>query len=191
MRSRPPRERQRTRAAGLVRGGWVHDRQAARTAERQRARPTGSVHDWHDGVVETWECPACGRRFAKARQGHDCSPGLSVEEYFATGPAHERPIFDAVMAHLATVGPVHADVVSVGIFLKNPYKFAELRPMQRWVALSFWLRRRATHRTITRKVIEYGGRYWHIANVASPSDLDDALLALLDEAFQTAIAAER
>lgn len=131
-----------------------------------------------------WTCPDCGRLFAR-KQGHDCAPGLTVEEYFATGPAHERPVYDAVLAHLRRLGPVHEDVVSVGIFLKNPHKFAELRPMQRWVALSFWLDRRATHPTITRKVNKYGARYWHTANLASPDDLDDQLRDLLTEAYRS------
>jgi hypothetical protein len=111
---------------------------------------------------------------------------MSVDDYFSTGPTHERPIFDTVMAHLARAGPVHADVVSVGIFLKNPKKFAELRPKDRWVSVAFTLDRRARHRTITRKVVEYGGRYWHIANVASVDDLDDTLLDLLTEAYRLA-----
>lgn len=136
-------------------------------------------------MVGGWVCPECGRMFGRIEQRHDCAPGLSIEEYFETGPAHERAVYDAVMDHLATVGPVHADVVSVGIFLKNPRKFAELRPMQRWVAVSFDLRRRARHRTITRKVIDHGGRYWHVANVATPDDLDEDLLALLTEAYDT------
>ena len=45
---------------------------------------------------------------------------MTLDEYFATGPSHERPVFDAVMRHLADVGPVHVEPVSVGIFLKNP-----------------------------------------------------------------------
>ena len=130
-----------------------------------------------------WVCPECGRLFGRSGQSHDCAPGLSLEEYFETGPAHERPIFDAVMAHVETLGPVHADIVSVGIFLKNPRKFAELRPKDRWVAISFSLRRRATHSTITRKVNEYGNRYWHVANVRLPAEVDDALLELLTEAY--------
>lgn len=55
---------------------------------------------------------------------------MTVDEYFATGPAYERPIFDAVMKHLDNVGAVQVDPVSVGIFLKNPRKFAELRPIR-------------------------------------------------------------
>ena len=74
-----------------------------------------------------WDCPECGRRFARRGQGHECAPAMSIEEYFATGPERERPIFDAVMAHLDTVGPVHVEPVSVGIFLKRAQTFAQLR----------------------------------------------------------------
>src|SRR3954466_13866479 len=128
-----------------------------------------------------WTCPDCGRLFAKVRQGHACSPGMSVEEYFSTGPPWERPIYERVMAHVSKLGPVHADAVQVGIFLKNPRKFAELRPMTKWVAFSFSLAGRASPPTITRKVNEYNGRYWHVSNVGDASQVDDALLDLLTE----------
>ena len=133
-----------------------------------------------------WTCPECGRTFARTRQGHDCAPGLSLDEYFATGPPHERPVFDAVMRHLESVGPVHLDVVSVGIFLKNPKRFGDLRPRDRWVAVSFDLARRAHHPLIVRKVLEHGLRFWHTANVSSPDQLDDDLRALLTEAYELA-----
>ena len=67
-----------------------------------------------------WTCPECGRMFGRTGQGHDCAPGLSLDEYFETGPAHERPVFDAVMAHVESLGPVHADIVSVGISSRIP-----------------------------------------------------------------------
>ena len=138
-----------------------------------------------------WTCPECGRLFARRGQGHECAPGLTLEEYFSTGPSHERPMYEAVMAHLATLGPVYPDFVSVGVFLKNPRKFAELRPMQKWVALGFVLPRQASHRTITRKVIDDGRRYWHVANVASPDDLDEELCSLLTEAYLEAAGSDR
>ncbi len=134
--------------------------------------------------MTAWTCPDCGRLFGRSGQSHDCAPGLSLEEYFSTGPAHERPIFDVVMQHVNGLGPVHADVVSVGVFLKNPRKFAELRPKDRWVAISFSLRRRATHPTITRKVTEYGNRFWHVANVRTPEEIDGDLLDLITEAYR-------
>ena len=109
---------------------------------------------------------------------------MTLDEYFSTGPPHERPVFDAVMRRLEGVGPVHVEPVSVGIFLKNPRKFAELRPMQRWVAVAFPLRRTAHHRTIVRRVIPYGEWYYHVANVTGPEDVDDELAALLVEAYE-------
>jgi len=133
--------------------------------------------------VTGWVCPECGRRFGRARQSHECAPAMALDEYLSTGPPHERPVVEAVLAHVATLGPVHVEPVSVGIFLKNPRKFAELRPMQRWESLSFPLRRRAAHRTIVRKVVAYQARHWHVANLASPDDYDDDLRALVAEAY--------
>ena len=111
---------------------------------------------------------------------------MTVEEYFSTGPRHERPVFEAVMRHLDTVGPVHVEPVSVGVFLKHVGKFAELRPMRRWVALSFSLPRPVRHRTITRKVVLWGGRYFHVANLAGPEDFDAELAGFLTEAYLSA-----
>lgn len=135
--------------------------------------------------MAAWDCPSCGRRFRRRGQGHECSPAMSLEDYFATGPPHERPVFEAVSAHLDTIGPVHVEPVSVGIFLKRSQTFAELRPMQRWVALSFSLPRLVRHRTVTRKVVQYRGRYVHVANLAGPEDLDDVLRDALTEAYLT------
>jgi hypothetical protein len=132
-----------------------------------------------------WVCPDCGRQFGRTRQGHECSPAMSVDEYFATGPAHERPVFDAVMAGLADVGPIHVEPVSVGIFLKRSRTFAELRPMTRWVAVSFALERTITSTRIARKVIDTGRTKYHVVNVRTPDEVDDELLAWLTEAYRT------
>lgn len=104
-----------------------------------------------------WTCPRCHRLFRRNGQSHECAPALSIEEYFSTGPSHERPIFDAVMSHFDTVGPVHVEAVSVGIFLKKVQTFAQLRARDRWVALSFSFPRKVDHDRIVRKVIEYHG----------------------------------
>jgi Domain of unknown function (DUF5655) len=133
--------------------------------------------------MPAWTCPKCRRQFGRSRQGHECAPAMSLEEYFSTGPAYERPIFEAVMAHMAQVGPVHVEPVSVGIFLKRARTFAELRPMTKWVALSFSLPRPVGHKLIRRKVVHYNRSYYHVANVAGPEDLDGDLLGLLTEAY--------
>jgi hypothetical protein len=108
---------------------------------------------------------------------------MSLQEYFSTGPERERPIFDAVMAHLDTVGPVHVEPVSVGIFLKRAQTFAQLRPMRDWEALSFSLPRAVRHPLIKRKVVEYHGRYYHVVNVRAAADLDEQIFDWLTEAY--------
>lgn len=138
--------------------------------------------------VATWSCPECGRRFGRVGQGHECAPALTLEEYFATGPAHERPVFDAVWAHLSTLvdddgAGVHLEPVSVGIFFKRRTTFAQLRPMTRWVALSFGLHRRLTTDRLSRKVVASGSRFHHVINLDEPSQVDDEVRAWLTEAF--------
>src|SRR5438445_13673142 len=108
---------------------------------------------------------------------------MLIEEYLSTGTPHERAIYEAVMEHLDTVGPVHVEPVSVGIFLKRAKGFAQLRPMLKWVALSFSLPRRVQHPRIVRKVEGYRGRYYHVANIRSPEDIDDDIRGWLTEAY--------
>ena len=83
-----------------------------------------------------WVCPQCEREFDRTRQGHVCLPGNTVAETFAGARAWQRPICDAVIAHVESLGPVHVDAVGVGVFLKHQSKFAELRPMARALSLA-------------------------------------------------------
>jgi hypothetical protein len=55
--------------------------------------------------------------------------------------------------------------------------------MRRWVALSFSLSHPVAHRCITRAVVAYHGRYFHVANLRGPEDLDDELRGWLTEAY--------
>ena len=129
-----------------------------------------------------WECPSCHRRFGRVRQSHECAPAMTLDEYFSTGPPFERPVFDAVMAHLDTVGPVHVEPVSVGIFIKRGASMFELRPMTKWVALSFRLPRRVEHSKITRHA-EWNGSHYHFVRLREASDVDDDVKGWLTEAY--------
>ncbi len=118
---------------------------------------------------------------------------MDLDEYFSTGPARERPIFERVMAHLSTlVGDhgetVYVEPVSVGIFLKGRRTFAQLRPMSKWVALSFNLDRKLESKRLSRKVVSNGGRFFHVINVAEPDQIDDEIRDWLTEAFLSDVA---
>jgi hypothetical protein len=111
---------------------------------------------------------------------------MTLDEYFSSGPERERPIFDAVMAHLDSLGPVIVEPVSVGIFLKKPGRIAQLRPATRWVDLSFSLSRAVGDRRIVAKPQLYSGRWYHKARLVGPEDVDDVVREWLTEAYLAA-----
>ena len=144
----------------------------------------------------TWECPDCRRRFGRRGQSHECAPAMTLDEYFSAvaqrGPelpaqkgrsGPERPIFDAVIAHLETLGDVHVEPVSVGIFLKRSRGFAELRPKVNWIELSFGLERRVEHQRITRIMRASDVRTYHCVRLREPSDVDADVRDWLTEAY--------
>ncbi len=135
----------------------------------------------HDAV--TWTCPKCSRLFARTGQSHECAPPMTLAEYFSTGAARERPIFEAVLRHLETLGPMHVEPVSVGIFIKSTGGFVELRPMTRWVALSFPMRHRLGHPRIARRPIRSGHRVYHVVNLYGADDVDSQVRDRLSESY--------
>jgi hypothetical protein len=130
-----------------------------------------------------WSCPSCQRRFGRRNQSHTCSPALSLDEYFATGPAWERPIYDAVVAHLGSVGPVVVEAVQVGIFIKRVRTFAELRPGRDRVVLSILLSRRLEHPRIARSLVGTGQRAAYFIHLWHPADVDAVVRDWLTEAY--------
>lgn len=67
-------------------------------------------------IVARWTCPGCDREFGRERQSHVRVPGRSVDDCFAGRAAGQREAVDALMAHVAALGPVHVDAVRVGMF---------------------------------------------------------------------------
>jgi Domain of unknown function (DUF5655) len=113
---------------------------------------------------------------------HECASAMSLEEYFSTGPAFERPIFEAVMEHVESLGDVHVEPLSVGILLKRSQSFVYLKPMKKWVGLWFVLPRVIDHPKIARRDRQ-SGKTWHAVNVHHPDDIDDDVLAWLTESY--------
>jgi hypothetical protein len=108
---------------------------------------------------------------------------MTLEEYFSTGPERERPIFEAVLAHLESLGPVIVEPVSVGIFLKRPGQVAQLRPKDRWVDLCFSVEGQRRDRRIVAKPIPHGRFWYHRARLVGPEDVDDVVREWLTEAY--------
>lgn len=137
--------------------------------------------------MDRWTCPACQRDFGKPNRSHQCSPGLTIEQYFAAAAPFERPVFEAVAEHLRSLGDVIIDPIAVGILFKHGPVFCELRARKRWVALGFGLRRKLTSSRLSRKVNGYQGKYYHVINVTDPAQIDDEVKAWLTESYWTAM----
>jgi len=135
--------------------------------------------------MSRWSCPACEREFARAHQSHVCVPGCTVDECFAGRPAYQRAGYDAVIAHLATLGPVHVDAVRVGVFLKHERKLAEIRPYARSLSVAFFLPRAVDHPRIARRY-PAGDRIVHFVKLTRIDELDDELRDWLTEAYEAA-----
>jgi hypothetical protein len=111
---------------------------------------------------------------------------MTVDEYFETGPPHERPVYEAVQAHMDMLDDVYTEPVSVGIFFKHSRTFAQLRPMTRWVALGFILPHKVRSDRFSRKVTGDGNRWYHVVNVREPPEIDDQVRDWLTEAYMVA-----
>jgi hypothetical protein len=136
--------------------------------------------------VGRWTCPACDREFGRANQAHACVPGCSVDECFAGRPPVQRAIYEALLAHLATLGPVHVDAVSVGVFLKCERTLAEVRPMARNLSVNLVLPRAIDDPRISRTIRASGERFVHIVKLFGVDDVDDQLGDWLTEAYDFA-----
>jgi hypothetical protein len=96
---------------------------------------------------------------------------MTIEEYFSTGPDFERPVYEAVLAYLETLGPIHVEPVSVGIFLKTERSFVELRPLTKWVNLGYPAR----------------DGEWRKIRLRGPEDLTHEVKAVLAEAYARSV----
>jgi len=136
--------------------------------------------------VARWTCPRCDRQFGRANQAHTCLPGGTVADSFAGRPPGHRAVYDALLAHLRTLGPVHEDAVEVGVFLKRVDKFAEVRPKARWVSLALVLPEAVSDPRVDRTIRISPGRVAHFLKLASVDDVDAQLRGWLSASYAAA-----
>ena len=114
-----------------------------------------------------------------------CAPAITLDEYFTGARPEAEPIFRRIDQHLQTLdGDLIVDPVNAKkILFKNGPTFAILESMTKWVALGITLRRKLESGRLSRKVIDYQGKYHHVINLTGPELVDDEVLEWLTEAF--------
>ncbi len=110
-------------------------------------------------------------------------PGGTVDAAFAGRPPGQRAVYDAILAHLQGLGPVHEDAVTVGVFLKRDRKLAEVRPRSRDVSLALYLPRPVRDPRIAKVLGPGGPRVVHFLFIRAPEEVDEQVRAWLTEAF--------
>lgn len=115
---------------------------------------------------------------------------MSWHDYLASGPAFERPVVEAVVAHLRALdrsGELFLEPVSVGVFVKRSGSTVlQLRPMTRWEAMMFVLPRTVRHPRIARKPVAAGRKVWHVVNLRAADDVDATVRDWITEAWEAA-----
>ncbi|WP_433210009.1 DUF5655 domain-containing protein [Dactylosporangium sp. CS-047395] len=130
-----------------------------------------------------WVCPRCEREFDKAGQGHVCVPGCTVDDTFAGRPGYQRAAYDAIIAFLDDLGPIHEDAVKVGVFLKRDRKLAEIRPMARALSVELYLPRALDDARVVRVYPIGRGRFVNVVRVKDGDVVDERILGWVAEAY--------
>jgi hypothetical protein len=133
--------------------------------------------------VPRWTCPRCDREFGRAHQSHTCLPGCTVDATFAGRPPGMRAVYDAIIDHLESLGTVHEDAVSVGVFLKRDRKLAEVRPRSRDVSLALFLPGPRADPRFTRVLGHNSPRVVHFLALRDAAEVDEQVRGWLTEAF--------
>jgi len=133
--------------------------------------------------MATWTCPDCGRRFGRKNQSHGCAPGQSVDDYFATRPTTLRRAFDAIARHLARIGKVRVEAVTVCVMFKRSRTFAEVRAKRDRLVLIFLLSRTLDHPKITKVLRLSAHRTAHFIDITRAADVDRDVRDWLAEAY--------
>lgn len=129
-----------------------------------------------------WTCPACGHAFVTANLWHSCGRH-DLDAHFRDRPPRVRAVFDVLRAAAESCGPVTVYAQKTRIVFQVRVRFAHVIVRNRWIDAGLWLRRRATHPRVLR-IEDYGPRALvHRVRLESADEIDDALRALIAEAY--------
>ena len=137
-----------------------------------------------------WQCPKCGRRFARARQAHSCQV-VPLATHLRKASAEVRRIYHALLQAIRDVGPVQAVPTKTGINLLSGTSLGGIGLHRDFADVGLVLTRRVDHPRIM-SVLQISRRsYVHRVRVRSASEVDGQLRTWLREAYQVGLLAGR
>ncbi len=129
-----------------------------------------------------WICPNCGRQFVSVNRNHSCGR-YQLEDHFIGKEPSVRELYDLLFQTLKGFGPVKAFPVKTRIVFQAEVQFAAAMPRKRWLDGYLWLRRQAVHLRIRKIEMGIFRDYGHLFRLSRAEDLDEDLIALLQEAY--------
>lgn len=135
-------------------------------------------------LPEIWICPRCGARLVSRNLWHSCGP-FSLESLFANADHRALDLARRYVALLHTLGDVQVIPQKTRLVCVARVRFSGLEPRKGGFLVSFALHRWLDSPRIV-KTVDYGPRWRaHYVRVRSDADLDDELIAWLQEAHDT------
>ena len=132
-------------------------------------------------LPEIWICPRCGARLVSRNLWHSCGQ-FSLESLFANADQHVLDLARRYVALLHTLGDVQVIPQKTRLVCVARVRFSGLEPRKDGFLASFALHRWLDSPRIV-KTVDYGPRWRaHYVSVRSEADLDDELIAWLQEA---------
>lgn len=132
---------------------------------------------------QLWKCLRCGHRFVTKNLWHSCVR-VPISAHFKGRPPARKKTFDRWLATARACGKVTAYAQKTRIIIMARVRLAGAVVYNSHLNAHLWLRRRAEHRTL-RKTDDFGrlgfGRHFRLE---TPADVDKALVALMQEAYQ-------
>lgn len=133
---------------------------------------------------ELWSCPRCTRTFANRNQTHTCAPLGGVEQHFAKATPGVRTTFDAVLAVIASLGPVEVLAEKTRIALHVRMSFAAFVPRRNWLNGHLVLPRRIDSQRFPRVDTISPRNVVHNFRLSSPDEVDEEFAGWLAEAYE-------
>ena len=125
-----------------------------------------------------WNCPTCGRAFARARQSHSCGRS-TIEAHFAGKKPELRRIFDRLAERLAASGPLRVDAVKTSIHLVSGCAFGGVTVTRESLRLGFLSPDAIKSPRIVKQVTLAPDRIEHVVVLNRLADVDRQLLGWL------------
>ena len=129
-----------------------------------------------------WDCPRCGREFAKRNQWHSCL-AHTVDHHFRSKDRQLRQTYELLIARLREFGPLRVDAVKSSINLVSKYHFGGIAVRRNYIRLGFLAEETIEDDRIVRTQPQGPKRVSHWVRLCSPGDVDDRLVSWLKKAY--------